>query len=167
LPRLYISFFLCPRYKMAGAYSVTMFRHSVIPSSSVSVQYLGNCCYHLTHIWHMDISQENVVKFEFDHGSMIFNFIFDRVIPLELWIRVRNFQFPFISSPTVVHIQLKFDIWICKRNAQVKFEFVIVRWFFGRVMLLQLWKKKNFSVSAHCLSNNCTHSYQIHQMVMS
>jgi hypothetical protein len=35
----YLENFLCPRYKMAGAYSVTQF---VIPSSSVFIHYLSN-----------------------------------------------------------------------------------------------------------------------------
>jgi hypothetical protein len=39
-----------------------------------------------------------------------------------------NFQFPFIISPTVVHIQLKLKIkklkiWICHKNALVNFKF--------------------------------------------
>jgi hypothetical protein len=34
-----------------------------------------------------------------------------------------NFQFPFIISTTVQHIQLKLDIWICQEKIQVKFEF--------------------------------------------
>jgi hypothetical protein len=47
-----------------------------------------------------------------------------------------NFQFPFIISPRVLHIPLKFDIWICQRNAQVKLEFGHSSLIFGRVMPL-------------------------------
>jgi hypothetical protein len=51
-----------------------------------------------------------------------------------------NFQFPFIISLTVGHFQLKFDIWICHRNAQVNWKFGHGLMIFGRVMLLSLWK---------------------------
>jgi hypothetical protein len=47
---------------------------------------------------------------------------------------IRNFQFPFIISPTVVHIQLKFDIWIRQKYVQVKFKFGHGLMIFGRVM---------------------------------
>jgi hypothetical protein len=56
------------------------------------------------------------VKFEFGHGLMIFGspFYFEKK---------GNFQFPFIISPTVVHIQLKSKISTCRKNTLVKFEF--------------------------------------------
>jgi hypothetical protein len=38
---------------------------------------------------------------------------FGRIMPLSFWKNIRNFQFPFIISQTVLHIQLKLDIWIC------------------------------------------------------
>jgi hypothetical protein len=48
-----------PRHIMAWAYSVTLFRPSVIQSSSVSLHYLSNGCSHSTQILHMDKSWEN------------------------------------------------------------------------------------------------------------
>jgi hypothetical protein len=72
--------FLCPRHKMAGTYSVPLFRPSVIPSSSVSDHYLSNGCTYSTQIWHIWIYNEKIqAKFEFGHGPMIF----DRVMPLD------------------------------------------------------------------------------------
>jgi hypothetical protein len=72
------------------------------------------------------------VKLEFGHGSMIF---WQSYVPFTLKI-IWNFQFPFIISSRVLHIQLKFDIWIHQRNAQVKFEFCHGLMIFGRVMPL-------------------------------
>jgi hypothetical protein len=74
--------FLCPRHVMAGAYSVTLFRHSVLPSFSPSV--ILSFCHHqfpfiiLRTVAHIQlkfdiwICHEKIqVKFEFGHGSMI------------------------------------------------------------------------------------------------
>jgi hypothetical protein len=67
-------------------------------------------------IW---ICQRNAhVKFKFGHGLMIFG----RVMPLSFW-KDKKFQFLFIICPTFVHIQLKFNISICHRFMQVKFDF--------------------------------------------
>jgi hypothetical protein len=52
-----------------------------------------------------------------------------------------NFQFPFIITPTVLHIQVKLNIWICHEKIQVKFEFGHGLMIFGRVMPLLLDKK--------------------------
>jgi hypothetical protein len=73
-----------------------------------------------------------------------------------------NFQFTFMISQTVVHIQLTFDIWVRQQNAQVKIEFGHGSKYFGRVMPpLDLKKEKKFSVSVYYLPNSCTHSTQI------
>jgi hypothetical protein len=48
------------------------------------------------------------------------------------------FQFPFIISPTVVHIQLKLKIWICHKNALVNFEFGLGLMIADRVIPLEL-----------------------------
>jgi hypothetical protein len=49
-----------------------------------------------------------------------------------------NFQFPFIISQKVVHIQLKFNIWICHINTLFKFEFVHGLMIADRVIPLEL-----------------------------
>jgi hypothetical protein len=80
-----------PRHEMAGAYNVTLFRHSFLPSF---------------------------------HPSVILS--------------IRHHQFPFIILRTVAHIQLKFDIWICHKIIQVKFEFGHGSMIFSRIMPLLL-----------------------------
>jgi hypothetical protein len=106
---------------------------------SVSVHYLPTVV-HIQLNFKIWIRQSNTqVKFKFIHGSMIFG----RVKPLSLKI-IWNFQFPFIISRTVIHIQLKFNIWICERNAQLKFEYGPGSKIFGRVMPLSLWKQYEF-----------------------
>jgi hypothetical protein len=62
-----------------------------------------------------------------------------------IWI----FQFLFIISPTVFHIQLKFDISIRQRNAKVKIKFGYGSMVFGRVMSLSLWKE--YEILSFCL----------------
>jgi hypothetical protein len=71
-----------------------------------------------------------------------------------------NFQFTFFITPTVVHIQLKLKIWICYKNALVKFRHGLM--IGDRVIPLELWKKKSEILSViHYLPNGCTHSTQI------
>jgi hypothetical protein len=50
------------------------------------------------------------------------------------------FQFPFIISPTVLHIELKLYIWIFHKEIQAKFEFGHGSMNFDSVMPLSLWK---------------------------
>jgi hypothetical protein len=122
-------YYYAPRQKMAWAYSVTLFSHSIILSSSVSVHYLSNSCKHSTQILNMDISWKNTGQVR------IWSW------PIDFWQSYSpwwNFQFPFIISPTVLHIQLKFDTRIRQRNAQVKFKFGHGSMIFGRVMPLYL-----------------------------
>jgi hypothetical protein len=75
--------FLCPRHIMAGAYSVTLFRHSVIPSFRHH-QFPFIILITVAHIelkFDIWICHEKIqVKFEIGHGSMIFG----RVMPLLL-----------------------------------------------------------------------------------
>jgi hypothetical protein len=222
---------------------IPSFRHSVIPSSSVSVHYLSNSCTHSTKIWHIDISNSNSVMvrwflaelcpfyfknnmkfsvsahyltngithstqtwhigyvmrkykpslnlvmvwwflaelcpFHFENNYIIFSFrslspkryytfnsnltygyvkgmrrsslnlvmvqwFLAELCPFTLKI-IWNFQFLFIISPTVLQIQLKFDIWIRQRNVQVKIEFGHGSMIADRVIPLELWKKiRNF-----------------------
>jgi hypothetical protein len=69
---LIIKHLLCPRHIMAGAYSVTLFRHSVIPSSSVSFIILVTVA-HIQIKFDIWICHEKIqVKFEFGHRSMNF-----------------------------------------------------------------------------------------------
>jgi hypothetical protein len=85
-------------------------------------------------IW---VSHEKIqVKFEFGLGLMIFG----RVMPFNFENNLWNFQFLFIISQMVLHIQLKLHIWICYEEIQVKFEFGYGSMNFGRVMPLLLWK---------------------------
>jgi hypothetical protein len=58
-----------------------------------------------------------------------------------LTLKKGNCQFPFIISPTVVHIQLKLKIWICHKHALVIFEFGHGLMIADRVIPLELWKK--------------------------
>jgi hypothetical protein len=51
-----------------------------------------------------------------------------------------NFQFPFIISQIVVHIQLKFSVWICYKNTMVEFEFGNCLMIADRVIPLDLIK---------------------------
>jgi hypothetical protein len=122
---------------MAGAYSVTLFvlfipsfRHSVIPPSSVSVHFHSYGCIHSSQIWHMDMSWENTGQVRIWGW---FDDFWQSYVPFTLKI-IRNYQFPFITSPTVLHIQLKLDIWICHDKIQVKFEFGHGLVIFGRAI---------------------------------
>lgn len=54
-------------------------------------------------------------------------------------------KFPFIILATVAHIHLIFDMWICHRNMQVKFELRPGLMIFDKVMLLELRKKEQIS----------------------
>jgi hypothetical protein len=100
--------------------SYAPFTWKILWNSLVSVHYFPNNITHSTQTWYIWIHQRHAqVKFEFGHGSMIFG----RVMPLSLWKKKKNFQFLFITSPMVLHIQLKLDICIRQTNVQVKFEF--------------------------------------------
>jgi hypothetical protein len=78
-----------------------------------------------------------------------------------------KFQFPFIISPAVQHIQLKLDIWIRQRNAQAKLKFDHGSRFFAELRPFQFENNMKFSVSFHYLPNSITHSTQIWHMDMS
>jgi hypothetical protein len=99
---------------------------------SVSVHYLPNGTTHLTQTWHMDMSSDNTGQVRIWSW---FDDFWQSYAPFTLKI-IWNFQFPFIMQ----HIQLKLDIWIRQRNAQVKFKFSHGSMIFGRVMPLSLWK---------------------------
>jgi hypothetical protein len=103
---------------------------------SVSVHYLPNGTTHSTQTWHMDTSKECAGQVQIWSW---FSDFWQSYAPFTLKI-IWNFQFLFIISPTVQHIQLKFDIWICFWNAQVKFKFGHGSMIFGRVMPLSPWK---------------------------
>jgi hypothetical protein len=80
------------------------------------------------------------VKFKFGHGLMIFGRI---VSPFTLKI-IWNFQFSFIISSRVLHIQLKFEIWIRQKMCRSSLNFVMVRRFLAELCPLTLKKKRNF-----------------------
>jgi hypothetical protein len=103
---------------------------------SVSIYYLPNSITHSTQIWHMDMAKECAGQARIWSW---FDDFWQSYAPFTLKM-IWSFQFPFIISPTVLHIQLKFDIWIWQRNAQVKLEFGHGLMIFGRVMPLSLWK---------------------------
>lgn len=63
-------------------------------------------------------------------------------------------QFSIIISTTIVHIQLKFDIWMYLINKQVQFEFYFGPVIFDRVVQLE----KKFSVFALLLLKGCIHT---------
>jgi hypothetical protein len=97
---------------------------------SVSVHYLLNIQHsHSTRIWHMNTSTKAQVKFKFDHDFLQKN---------AHWTLKNNQKF-LVS----VHFlpKLKFDIWICQRNAQAKFKFGYGLMNFGSVMPLSLLNK--------------------------
>jgi hypothetical protein len=102
---------------------------------SVYVYYLPNSTTYSTQIWHMDMFLECPGQVRIWSW---FNVFWQSKAPFTLKI-IWNLQFLFIIYPTVLHIQLKFDIWICQRNGQVKLKFGHGWWFFGRVMSLSLW----------------------------
>jgi hypothetical protein len=112
------------------------FRTSVIPSSFVSVHYHSNGCTHSSKIWHMDISWKNTGQLWI---WLWFDDFWQSNAPFTLKM-IWNIQFPFIISPTVLHIQLKLNIWICHETIQVKFEFGHGWMIFVRVKPLLLWK---------------------------
>jgi hypothetical protein len=147
---------------MAGAYSVILFRHSIIPSSSVSVHYLSNGCTYSNQIWHMDMSWENTGQVRI--WSWFDDFL-QSYAPFTLKI-IWNFQFHSLSAQGQ-HIQLKFDIWICQQKIQVKFEFGHGSMIFGRLCPFYFENNLKFSVSVHYLPNGTTHSTQIWHMDMS
>jgi hypothetical protein len=120
---------------------------------SVSVHYLPNSITHSTQILHMDTLKE--CEGQIWIGSWFHDF-WQSNAPFTLKI-IWNFQFLFITSPTVLHIQLKFYLWIWQRNAQVKFEFG-----HGSMILAELcpfnFEKRKFSIHIHYLPNSCTYS---------
>ena len=81
--------------------------------------YLPNNITHSTQIWHMDMILECADQVWIWSW---FNDFWQSNAPFTLKM-IWNLQFLFIINPTVLHIQLKIDIWICQRNAQVKLEF--------------------------------------------
>jgi hypothetical protein len=103
---------------------------------SVSVHYLPNGITQSTQTWHMDMSWENTGQIWI--WSWFDNF-WQSYAPFTMKI-IWIFQFPFIISQTVLHIQLKLYIWICYEKIQVKFEFKHGLMIIGRVMPLLLWK---------------------------
>jgi hypothetical protein len=131
--------FLCPviewqEHIVLPCSVIPSIRHSVIPLSSVSVHYLCNSCTHLTQIWLMNMSYENTGQVWI---WLWLNDFWQSYAPFTLKIKL-NVQFPFIISQTVLRIQLKFDIWVCQMNAQVKFEFG--HGLNSAVMSFSLWK---------------------------
>jgi hypothetical protein len=79
---LTLKWFLCPLHKMDGAYSVTLFRHSVLPSFCQFSFIILVTVAHIQLKLNIWIYNEKIqVKFEFGRGLMIF----DRVMPLSLW----------------------------------------------------------------------------------
>jgi hypothetical protein len=72
---------------------------------------------------------------------------------------LRNFQFLFIISLTVVHTELKFDLGICQRNAQVKFKFMLCPF------LITIKKKNKISYCSlspqrwYTFNSNLTYGY--------
>jgi hypothetical protein len=103
----------------------------------VSVHYHPNGILHSTQTWHLDASKKCQVKFKFGHDFK------KSYAPFTLKI-IWNFQFPFITSLMVVHIQLKFDIYIHLRNKQFKFKFGHGSMILDKVISLEGWKKKYF-----------------------
>jgi hypothetical protein len=95
------------------------FHFENIMKFSVFVHYLPNGITHSTQIWHMDTSKKYAGQVRIWPW---FDYFWQSNPPFTLKI-MWNFQFPFIISPMILHIQLKFGIWICQRNAQVKIEF--------------------------------------------
>jgi hypothetical protein len=102
----------------------------------VSVHCLHNGTTHSIQTWHIDMSWANTGQ---DHIWLWFDDFWQSYAPFTLNI-IWNFQFPFIISTTVQHIQLKLDIWICHEKIQVKFEFGLGLMIFCGVMPLLLWK---------------------------
>jgi hypothetical protein len=119
---------------------------------SVSVHYLPNDTRYSTQTWHMDMSWENTVHVRIWSW---FDDFWQSYAPFTLKI-IWNFQFPFIISLTVQHIQLKLDIWICFWNAQAKFEFVMVQWFLAELCPFHFENNMKFTVSVHYVPNSVT-----------
>jgi hypothetical protein len=132
---------------------------------SVFVHYLSNSVTHSIKIWHMDMSKGSPGQ---DWICLWFDDFWQSYAPFTLKI-IWNFQFPYIISPTVLHIQLKFYIWICQRNAQVKFEFGHGLMIFWQSYAPFTLKKKSEILSFRSLSpkqlyifnSNLTYGYVI------
>jgi hypothetical protein len=95
-------------------------------------QYDPNSIRHSNQIWHFDTSKEWACQVRI---WSLFDDFWQSYVPFTLKI-IWNFQFPFIIAQTVLQIQLKFEIWICLRNVQVKIKFGHGSMIFGRVMPL-------------------------------
>jgi hypothetical protein len=102
--------------------------YSVIPSS-VSVHYLSNGCTHSTQIWHMDMSWENTDQAQILSWLDDFWQIYAPYTLKVIW----NFQFPFIISPTVLHIQLKIPYGYVKGMSRSSLNLVMVQWFLAEL----------------------------------
>jgi hypothetical protein len=122
---------------------------------SVSVRYLPNGITHSTQNWHMDTSKKCVGQVRIWSW---FNDFWQSYVPFTLK-KIWNFQFRFIISSKVLHIQLKIDYG-------QKANFVMVRCFWQSYAPLTLKKKRKFSVSIPYLPNSCTYSTEIKDMDM-
>jgi hypothetical protein len=124
--------------KIAGVYSVTTFRQSVLPSSSVSVHIF------LVTVAHIQLKFDLLIRYR--NAQVVLEFFMVRWFLAEwrpfLFEKIRNFQLPFIISLTVLHIKLKFGIWMRQKNVQVKVEFCFGLMIFSRVTPISLWKKR-------------------------
>jgi fatty-acid desaturase len=99
-----------------------------------------------------------LVNFEFGHGLMIA----DIVIPFELWKKIRNFKFPFIISPMVVHIQLKFKYRYILRISIFSLNLVVVQrlWTKTNLSFLNVGKILNFQFQhSYFCGNVCSHYF--------
>jgi hypothetical protein len=104
---------------------------------SVSVYYLPTGTTHSTKTWHMDMFLECPGQVRIWSW---FNDFWHFTLKI-IW----NLQFLFIIYSTVLHIQLKFDIWICQRNGQVKLEF-------GHSSMIHAGRKASFVEMRHIRS---------------
>lgn len=73
------------------------------------------------------------VEFKFDSSETIFD---NKAMPLEL--KKWEIHFQIIISTAVGHVQLKFNIWMCRMrtNIQIKFKYTFGQIIFLRVMPL-------------------------------
>jgi hypothetical protein len=89
--------------------------------SLITVHYkcISNGITHLSQIWHMDTSKKCPGQ---SWILLWFEWFLTELCPFHFK-NNEQFSISFIISPMVLHIQLKYDIWIRQRNAQVKVEF--------------------------------------------
>ena len=125
---------LCPRHEMAGAYSVTHFRHSLLPSFRIQFPLIFS-------VIHWDFQMKFGILVLLENTKVEFDIVAGRIIVgrvMPLGLRKISIIFSFRSLST---LQIDILNWnLVHENTQVEFDNGADRIIFGREMPLGLKK---------------------------